>query len=154
MGFVHKIRGLWRFDGDTEPITVTRRGFILMGSVLAGGAMLPAGITRVLAEDGIGTSTVWVSYMIGDMYGPTPFTGDTAEDAIRQASMAADSQEYYDHFTEPHVFSVNGQKAFPIHLATKHDRVMMGEPDRWPPGIPEYRPVLKGCQSETARMMS
>ena len=126
-----------------------------MGSVLAGGAMLPAGMASILAEDAVGTETVWVSYMIGAMYGPTPFTGSTAEDAIRQASMAADSCEGYNNFTDPHVFSVNGQKAFPIHLATKNNRIVMDPPDRvWPPGIPEYRPRLEDCQSETTRLMA
>lgn len=37
-----KIRGLWRFDGDEEPVRVSRRRFLFLGGVAAVGAMLPA----------------------------------------------------------------------------------------------------------------
>lgn len=42
MSILTKIRGLWRFDGDTEPVKVSRRSFIFMGGVVAAGAILPA----------------------------------------------------------------------------------------------------------------
>lgn len=41
MNLLSKIRGLWRFDGDTEPVKVSRRRFILMGASAATGALLP-----------------------------------------------------------------------------------------------------------------
>ena len=42
MGLLAKVRGLWRFDGDTEPIAVSRRTFIFLGGVAAVGAAIPA----------------------------------------------------------------------------------------------------------------
>jgi hypothetical protein len=42
VGFLTKIHGLWRHDGDTEPLVVSRRSFLFMGGVVAAGAMLPS----------------------------------------------------------------------------------------------------------------
>lgn len=36
-----KIHGLWRHDGDTEPVLVSRRSFLFLGGVVAAGAMVP-----------------------------------------------------------------------------------------------------------------
>jgi len=36
-----KVRNLWRFDGDTEPVRVSRRTFLFTGGVVAAGAALP-----------------------------------------------------------------------------------------------------------------
>jgi hypothetical protein len=41
MNLVKRIRGLWRFDGDTEPVTVSRRSFLFMGGVVAAGMVVP-----------------------------------------------------------------------------------------------------------------
>lgn len=38
---LNKIRGLWRFDGDEEPVRVSRRSFFFMGGVVAAGMALP-----------------------------------------------------------------------------------------------------------------
>ena len=40
MGVLQKIRGLWRFDGDDEPIVVTRRSFLFLGGMATAGALL------------------------------------------------------------------------------------------------------------------
>ncbi len=42
MTFLSRVRGLWRFDGDEEPVRLTRRRFIFLGGVAAVGAALPA----------------------------------------------------------------------------------------------------------------
>jgi len=47
MTFLTKIRGLYRFDGDDEPGTVSRRSFIFLSGVVLAGAALPG--NRVLA---------------------------------------------------------------------------------------------------------
>jgi len=36
-----KVRGLWRFDGDADPVHVSRRSFLFMGGVVAAGAIIP-----------------------------------------------------------------------------------------------------------------
>lgn len=41
MSVLTKIRGLWRFDGDEEPVQVSRRSFLFMGGIVAAGALLP-----------------------------------------------------------------------------------------------------------------
>lgn len=41
MGIVSKIHGLWRFDGYSDPVLVSRRSFLFMGGVVAAGAALP-----------------------------------------------------------------------------------------------------------------
>ncbi len=42
MSLLTKIRGLYRFDGDTDPVLVSRRSFLFMGGVMAAGAVVPA----------------------------------------------------------------------------------------------------------------
>lgn len=42
-----KVRGLWRFDGDVEPVRVSRRRFLFMGGVVAAGLVVPG--NRILA---------------------------------------------------------------------------------------------------------
>lgn len=37
---VSRIRGLWRFDGDEEPVQVSRRAFLFMGASAAAQALL------------------------------------------------------------------------------------------------------------------
>lgn len=41
MSLLMKIRGLWRFDGDEEPVKVSRRTFVFMGACTAAGVALP-----------------------------------------------------------------------------------------------------------------
>ena len=36
-----KLRGLWRFDGDEEPVQVSRRTFLFLGGVAAAGVLVP-----------------------------------------------------------------------------------------------------------------
>lgn len=36
------LRGLWRFDGDEEPVRVSRRTFLFLGGIAAAGALVPA----------------------------------------------------------------------------------------------------------------
>ena len=44
MSLLAKVRGLWRFDGDTEPIAVSRRTFLFLGGVAAVGAAIPGAL--------------------------------------------------------------------------------------------------------------
>lgn len=41
MSVISKVRGLWRFDGDVDPVQVSRRSFLFLGGVVAAGAMVP-----------------------------------------------------------------------------------------------------------------
>ena len=38
---LRRIRGLWRFDGDEEPVLISRRAFLFLGGVAAAGALVP-----------------------------------------------------------------------------------------------------------------
>lgn len=46
-----KIRGLWRFDGDDEPLRVSRRRFVFQGACTAAGVAL-AGLERLRVAPG------------------------------------------------------------------------------------------------------
>lgn len=44
MSLLTKVRGLWRFDGDVDPVQVSRRSFLFMGGVVAAGLAVPAAL--------------------------------------------------------------------------------------------------------------
>jgi hypothetical protein len=46
-----KIRNLWRFDGDDEPIRVSRRSFIFMGSALGAATLIPNFVANAMAGE-------------------------------------------------------------------------------------------------------
>ncbi len=41
VSILSKVKGLWRFNGDTEPVQVSRRSFLFMGGVVVAGLALP-----------------------------------------------------------------------------------------------------------------
>ena len=141
MSVIRKIRGLWRFDGDDEPITVTRRGFIMMGGIVAASAAIPAGIVSLVgAPTMVPTSagnTVWVAYAMGGL-GPIPCTDYTEEGAIQMATVRANSlrANHDDFFEEPRVFTIGGQKAWPIHMKTNSAGRVVFDSPRVPPKYP------------------
>ena len=51
MGVLQKIRGLYRFDGDTEPVQVSRRQFFFASGVVLAGAALPVAAAPVVDNE-------------------------------------------------------------------------------------------------------
>lgn len=47
MKLLSRIRGLYRFDGDEEPVLVSRRKFIFVGGAIGAALALPAGIAAL-----------------------------------------------------------------------------------------------------------
>ena len=51
MRMLGKIKNLWRFDGDDEPIRVSRRSFIFMGGALATASLIPNFVANAMAGE-------------------------------------------------------------------------------------------------------
>ena len=67
MKLLSRIRGLYRFDGDEEPVLVSRRKFIFVGGAIGAALALPAGIAALApAGPEIDVSGIIAAYYASD----------------------------------------------------------------------------------------
>ena len=65
MGVLSKIRGLWRFDGDEEPVLVSRRTFLSVGGMVLAGAAVPNVFESLAPPSDLITVVTDVDYATG-----------------------------------------------------------------------------------------
>ena len=116
MNLVHKIRGLWRFDGDTEPVLVSRRKFMFIGGVVAAASAVPWAIAA-------GPEEVWVAYVSSD-HGVSALTASSYRAAVSMAEQSILTAPEYAmgySYVAPKVVEMNGQRAFKVWTTDEAD---------------------------------
>lgn len=127
MGLLSRVRGLWRFDGDEEPIQVSRRKFLFVGGTVLAGAAVPGVLEALAPPRAIGLLTV-----TGVDYTTRTVTLDSYPDA---ESLNALFKEKYRHVVPALYEAEHDYEAF---LSRIERGRKIWEGDQWYP-IPQRR---------------
>lgn len=149
-----KIRGLWRHDGDEEPVTVSRRSFIFLSGVVLAGAALPenkviatvtgASETYALpiydAATGLPMQTLLVITDIDHVRGIVELSSMSAEEYVRYNPAPAVVDERGKTFDELPVGSAMTKQD--VLLASALDQMRHPRGERWLMGSPHFAFVM------------